>query len=209
MTDPRRKRADGVRTIRDIKARCRIDDITGCWHWSMAMTHAGKRSSRTPTVNVPAGLLGNSTRKTLAVARLSWLLSGKPLPAGHVVWRCCVNDECCAPHHLRAGTKADEGAWMAASGHRRGNPARAAVNVSNVEKTQALPTATVRNVEQALTAGQLQTEISAKFGVSLSTISRIANGKHLHQRHGVANASVFVVGAGVLASMAWQQQAAA
>lgn len=36
----RRTRQDGIRTIEDLKLRCRIDDITGCWVWGGAY-HSG------------------------------------------------------------------------------------------------------------------------------------------------------------------------
>ena len=38
MTDPRRKRQDGVRSLADIRSRCVIDAETGCWIWRGAFS---------------------------------------------------------------------------------------------------------------------------------------------------------------------------
>lgn len=185
----------GVYALADIRDRCRVDEITGCWHWALASRVGGRQSgSLTPSVCVPAGVIGDK-RRVLSVGRLVWLMGGKPLTAGQVVWRTCGHEDCCAPTHLMAGTKAEEGAWWRASGRRRGNPLRAAVNARNVA-SQAVPAETVQIVVEQLQAGVYQRDISAATGVHKATISKIANGRHYHQRpRGVRGASVFNLGA--------------
>lgn len=187
----------GIYTLSDIKARCRVDDITGCWHWSMAMRHNGASNgsrSLTPSVSVPTGVLGMS-RRTLSVARVVWLMQGKPLRQGWVVWRTCRADDCCAPAHQKAGPKAEEGAWMRASGHRRGSAHRLAIN-RRALAVQAISADVVQAVAEQIEAGRLHREIAADTGVHKSTISRIANGKHFHQRPAVLRgSSVFALAA--------------
>jgi len=43
MTDTRRKRQDGVRTLEDLRIRCVIDTETGCWLWRGAFTISSGR----------------------------------------------------------------------------------------------------------------------------------------------------------------------
>lgn len=181
----------GVYCLEDIRQRCRIDGPGGCWEWAMAVSDGGRvSSSLTPRVSLPAGVLSCKSR-TVSVARVSWLMSGRPLSAGQVVWRTCCNELCVSPKHLKAGTKAQEGAWMAANGHRKGDIRRAAINLAITARTQAVPVEKVRAIEAHLADGMKHDEIHALTGVSWSTISKIANGRHLHQRRAVRGASVF------------------
>lgn len=190
MTDPRKKRTDGVRTLADIKDRCRVDEITGCWIWALAMSDNGKHAStRTPRIHIPPGVLRPEKYQTSA-SRAAWLLSGHELAADQVVWRTCCRDDCCNPQHEMAGTKAEEGAWMSASGHRRGKPWRAVVNHRNFIG-QAVSVDVVHQVVASLGAGKLQREAAAEFGIHIATINKIAQGKHLHQRQGVRGSSAF------------------
>ena len=196
MTDTRTKRADGVRTLQDLQDRCRVDPETGCWIWSMAISDNGKiGSSRTPRVSMPTGVISEK-RTTSTAPRASWLLSGKKLGDKQVVWRTCLNDECCAPSHLKAGTKAEEGAWMTLSGHRRGKPERAAVNLRNVLK-MATPPEVVRQVEALFDAGALQKDVQAATGLRAETLRSIRLGCHVNsskRQQVVAQASVFALG---------------
>jgi hypothetical protein len=186
----------GVYCLEDIRQRCRIDPITDCWVWSMAVSDGGRPySSKTPRVSLPKGVLSIDHR-TVSVPRVSWLMSGRHLAPGHVVWRTCGCELCVNPAHLRAGTKADEGAWMRKSGRRQGDPRRTAVNTRNAAETQAIRPETVRSIEAQLAAGRLQREVSVDFGIHEATISRIARGLHVHQRGGgrqVRGASVFAM----------------
>lgn len=162
----------------------------------MAISDNGKiGSSRTPRVSMPTGVIGPK-RTTSTAPRASWLLSGKKLSDKQVVWRTCLNDECCAPNHLKAGTKAEEGAWMTLSGHRRGNPERAAVNLRNVLK-MATPPDVVRQVEALFAAGTLQKDVQAATGLRAETLRSIRLGCHVNsskRQQVVAQASVFALG---------------
>lgn len=187
----------GVYGLDDIRDRCRVDELSGCWVWSMAVSDGGKPcSSLTPRVSLPAGVLSHAPR-TVSVARAAWLMSGRSLRTGQVVWRTCCNELCVSPKHLKAGTKREEGAWMAANGHRKGDARRAAINLANVANTQAIPAETVRRIEGLLADGVLQWRIRELTGVHEATISKIANGRHMHQRRVVRGASVFSLAGGV------------
>jgi len=186
----------GVYCLEDIRQRCRIDPITDCWVWSMAVSDGGRPySSTTPRVSLPKGVLSVEHR-TVSVSRVSWLMSGRKLAPGHVVWRTCGCELCVNPAHLRAGTKADEGAWMRKSGRWQGDPRRTAVNTRNAADAQAVRPETVRAIKAHLDAGRLQRDVAADFGLHKATISKIARGLHVHQRGGgrqVRGASVFAM----------------
>lgn len=194
--DPRRKRADGVRTITDLKDRCRVDDITGCWNWSLAISGNGQMdNSRTPRTSVPAGVIGPAARSSISAPRAAWMLSGRYLADCDGVWRNCLNEACIAPAHLNAGTKAQEGAWMSARGHRKGDPRRAAINLRNATTAQAVSAEVVRAIEVQLAAGEQLRKVAAQFGLHVATICKISCGKHVRQRLGVRGSSVFNLGA--------------
>lgn len=195
--NPRVKRiGPGVYCLEDVRQRCRIDPVTDCWIWSMAVSDGGRPySSTTPRVSLPKGVLSIEHR-TVSVPRVSWLMSGRSLAPGHVVWRTCGCELCVNPAHLRAGTKADEGAWMRKSGRRQGDPRRTAVNTRNAADAQAVRPETVRAIKAHLDAGRLQRDVAADFGLHVATISKIARGLHVHQRGGgrqVRGASVFAM----------------
>lgn len=193
--DLRRKRADGVRTITDLKDRCRIDDITGCWNWTLAISDNGQvGSSRTPRTSLPAGVIGRVKKASISAPRVAWLLSGRYLADCDGVWRNCLNDACIAPAHLNAGTKSQEGAWMSASGHRKGDPRRAAINLRNATTAQAVSADVVRAIEVQLAAGERLRKVAAQFGLHVATICKISCGKHVRQRQGVRGSSVFNLG---------------
>jgi hypothetical protein len=195
-SDHRKKRHDGVRTLQDIKDRCVVDSETGCWNWSLAMSNGGKfGSSCTPRVAVPAGIL-DQKQKCCSAARAAWLFSGKSLAPKQIVWRKCLNDKCCAPHHLIAGTKSEEGAWMAKNGHRRGNPQRAAVNMKNAMK-MATPPHVVQRVEAMFETGMLQKDVQSATGLRPETLRMIRLGQHVNSSSRqplIAQASVFALG---------------
>ena len=198
IKDRRPKRTDGVRTIDDLIGRCRIDDH-GCWVWCLAISNNGKiGGSRTPRTSVPADVLGVAARCSVSAPRAAWLLSGRTLGSRDGVWRTCLNDSCIAPAHLKAGTKKQEGAWMTASGHRRGDPRRAAVNLRNSTMSNAVSADDVRAIADRLSAGILQRQVAAEFGLHVATICKISRGKHFRQRIGVKGSSVFNISAHTL-----------
>lgn len=188
MTDPRRKRQDGVRTLSDLRSRCVIDDETGCWMWRGAMS-----ADRTPRVWMP--LLRDAEGITTTGARAAWLLSGRKLPEGHVVWRrigTCGN-ECINPLHGVCGTRQQMHAAIARDGRMKGNPLRAAVNARNRVRMMLSPEI-VRLGEAMYEAGALQKEVKAALGIGNASAKKIRMRTHQHSTgrvNVVRGASVF------------------
>lgn len=192
MTDTRRKRQDGVRTLEDLRSRCVIDAETGCWLWRGAMSR-GERGQPTTRVWLPAAAPGG-TATTATAPRAAWLLAGKQLQPGHVVWRQhCTRSDCINPHHGAAGTRPQMHAAIVASGRLRGDPRRAAINARNRAST-LLPVETVRRAERMYAAGAMQKEVRAALCISARSAQMIRQGLHPHsvgRVNVVAGASVF------------------
>lgn len=171
------RRGHGIYTLDDIRARCRVDDETGCWVWGL-----WSRTGDTPRVSLPPGVIAGCDQRTMSVPRAAWMMhTGKPLQDGGLVWRTCSTPTCCNPAHMLSGTRAQEGEWRRRTGVWRGDPRRAVVNLTTA-KAQALPPELVHAVAQSIAAGEPRASVAARTGLNESTISRIANGRHLHQR---------------------------
>lgn len=91
----RKTRQDGIRTMDDIKARCRIDTETGCWVWAGAMQRG------TPRVWLPSfGVQSMS-------GALQWLIHGTRPLSGLMLVPTCRNPACANPKHREWGTRSD------------------------------------------------------------------------------------------------------
>ena len=190
MTDTRRKRQDGARTLEDLRMRCVIDAETGCWLWRGAMSRSG-RGQPTTRVWIPDE---DGSGKIMTGQRAAWILAGNPLQDGHVVWRhFCTRGDCISPHHGAAGTRQQMHAAIAASGRLRGDPRRAVVNARN-RAGMLVPLEIVQRGERMFAAGALQKEVKAALGISHKSAKLIRIGAHPHSTgrdRVVAGASVF------------------
>lgn len=88
----------GIRTLADLRARCKVDECTGCWHLRTALGKpypTGKRQA----VHVYG-------KGSMPVLRVAYELSrGEPIPADRVVFRKCTSYDCIAPLHILRGTR--------------------------------------------------------------------------------------------------------
>jgi len=85
-----------------------------------------------------------------------------------VVMHLCNNPSCCNPWHLRAGTMAENQAYMAASARTRRGEANPRAKLSNTDAAHM----------RALRAeGWKLTALAERFDVSQAQVSRICNGR--------------------------------
>lgn len=188
---------NGVTTIDGLMGRCRIDDETGCWNWAWGL--AGKPSFPIPMIHLGAGVCGFEKITAIAAYRAAWLLAGKKIAKGAVVYRNCCNPLCCNPAHLKTGKRADMYAHYAATGRNKGQPHRKTANAKNREKMMVTADR-VQRVEEMIKAGMLQKEIAAEMKMCTSTVRSIRDGRHqnctggVHQRL-IRGASIFSLGA--------------
>jgi len=179
----------GVYDIDDLKERCEVDEDTGCWIWRLALScNKDSGDACEPRVFMPAGVM-QARRTIMSGPRASWLLSGRKIKAGQLVWRTCMNNACLAPDHLQAGTKKQWGRWVAKLGVLRGNPDMVLANTRKGVQ-QAVPKEQVREIEARLAAGEKQVKVAKDTHIHVTTIARIKHGRHCHQRP-MRGASVF------------------
>jgi DNA-binding XRE family transcriptional regulator len=169
----RKVNGKGCRTLEDIRLRCRVDEVSGCWLWSLCFD-----DNKTPKVGIPAGVLGER-EATMSAAKASWLLSGRKLAEGHVVWRSvCGDSRCVNPQHCTALPRAEMRRKCGESNREKGNVKRTAANVATATKLAVKPDV-VKVIEARLKRGEKQRDIAADVAVSRDTVHRISSGKHM------------------------------
>ncbi|MBI5259801.1 MAG: hypothetical protein HY855_25095 [Burkholderiales bacterium] len=151
MTNPHRKRLAGIHSVDDIKDRCTVDDITGCWVWR------GARDAKDrPSMWLPA------LRRTTSLGLAICVLSTGFMPDPGVYWHCvCETRDCANPAHRRAGTRSSQ--MLAAKVTQ--TPATRARIAATKRKASRLSEA---DVEHIRTGGLSLKEISAVYGICIS-----------------------------------------
>lgn len=157
---PSKRQAGGVRTLADIKDRCVVDDITGCWHWRSA-----RDSNGVPNMQLPA--LGRVVSLGVAIGTLT---TGQP-PARGVVWHCtCETRQCANPAHRRAGTRSSQ---MLAAKLKRSPQTRARMTAGK-RRTAKLSQA---DADEIRGSDLKLTEIMARYGITKGYACEIRAGK--------------------------------
>jgi hypothetical protein len=178
----------GINTVEDLKARCLIDDFTGCWHWQGAM-RTDRYGKRTPALWIFDTRKGKFRTMTGPMAVLE--LEGARKPRFTIGWRMCRCDACLNPAHILGGTRAEFGAWMRLHGHWKNVPARVAANRRAARERAFL---TPEIAERIRTSPLNGLEAAAEFGVSPQQVSKVRTGRSWANTV-VAGASVFTLGA--------------
>lgn len=155
-----------MKTIDEIKGRCRIDEFTGCWNWAGAMV--GGKSPRIWQTE-------DGKDKSMPGRRAAWLALGRELPSGWRVYGTCDSLVCVNPAHMKAGLTAEFGAHTRASGKQKGNINRIKANRLTGRKRAALPAETVAEV---ISSNETGVALAARLGVAPATISG-------YRRHGL------------------------
>lgn len=114
--------------------------------------------------------LVNVDGRTRRAHRVAYEKVHGPIPDGMFVCHTCDNRGCVNPEHLWLGTPADNMRDMAEKGRARG---------SRGERHHAakLTSALVAEIRQRAAVGELQKDLAAEYGVSRSTVSKVATGR--------------------------------
>lgn len=135
-----------------VRERVQVDPTTGCWVWQLCLADGYGRCAG-------ARRYGLDQR----AHRLAHQVFIGPIPAGLLVRHKCHNKPCCNPEHLRTGTSKDN----------KDDNRMAGLPLTTV-------TLTVAQVQQLkrllLQGGHTQRQLGAMFGITQSSVSRIATG---------------------------------
>ena len=157
----------GIRSLDDLRDRCRVDADTGCWNWSMAIS---ENAPRVWAWNPDTGRC-QAMRGTTA----AWRIAGKPIPPKCIVYRTCSSIPCCNPEHMRCGTKVEAGAFFAASGRLKGDPvARANRGRVGREHRGKLTRSDRAMIDES---SETNVALAAVIGVAHTTVSAYRRGK--------------------------------
>jgi hypothetical protein len=183
----------GIKTLEDIRQRCRIDQDSKCWDWGGGITVI--RGSEVAYLHYsPDGT--KETRKQMPAGRAAWIASGRKAEKGQVVYRCCNTKLCCNPAHMKCGTKKEAGAFLSESGKFKNQPTRIKANIKSCMK-QMIPLERVRAVEHAIASGMLRKDIAAALNINEATITKISSGRHMYssgRQPVIKQASIFSMG---------------
>jgi len=172
----------GVRSLQGIKDRCRIDEDSCCWLWSMSKSKTGAARS---VVIMP----WEPKPKNVQAVRASYeYATKKPLEAGLRVWSGCGNPLCVNPAHAMAGTVAEWGAFQAARGVWKGQPKRVNANRKIGEKRKALTPEQVQIIRES---SESNANLARDFGVTHQTISAVRLNKRYAENGVMRGASIF------------------
>ena len=106
----------GIRTLEDLRLRCVVDDVTGCWHWRLSKCAGVPKVHVTHPALPRPGHIMRGRRAALLLAR------GRDLPKGHVAYArlTCTSPDCVNPAHCQSGTRDDHGRYLSQSGRVKG-----------------------------------------------------------------------------------------
>lgn len=178
MSHPHGAYLGGIRTIEDLRQRCRVDDLSGCWHWSLCITQG------MPKVHfVLNGKRGCSRGRKAAL-----LLSGKEVKPGHVVFaiRKCTSDDCVNPEHSRSDNRKNHGSYLRASGKAK-TPAKSAAARENILHHRAK--ITMEKAREIRASTETQAALAKQYGIAQSAIWSIKHNRAW--KESLPGASVF------------------
>lgn len=156
-----------MKTLDDIKGRCVVDDITGCWLWKGAITREGQ--ARIWQYDFAAQKMAAMPGKKA----VWYAINQKPLPSGWLVYGTCNCQTCMNPEHIKDGTAADWGRHMSDSGiHKNSIPRMLASRRTGMKRSVMTP----ETLREVLASNESGKALARRLGVSMQTISKARNG---------------------------------
>lgn len=162
----------------------KVEKSEACWNWKASKSKKG---------------YGNFVHKsfpTILAHRISWILSNGAIPAMLDVCHHCDNPSCVRPDHLFIGTRSDNMQDCVNKGRHKGTQYLRAGRSNRKYAVGSKNRTSKLTEEQAIRAKQCSrkrgeaTRLAKEFGVSLSIICDIRDGKrwvHLSVANGKSN----------------------
>ena len=172
----------GINSIKRLMLRCKIDEVTECWNWSMSTYDSGL-----PIVHVRFPWNPNTKKKTTGKRAAFELVSGKPVEKGWFVWSTCGNDLCCNPAHADHGSAKEYGEASKKYGWHKNSPAHMRANRELMRKRRKLTEQQAQEIRESNLPASYLSEV---YGLGKSGINEIKRGNR-YKTSGVVNSSVF------------------
>ena len=145
---------------RDGSLPAHCPELGNCWVWTGAITKFGY------------GKFSVAKNMWELAHIVSWVLANGPVPDGLFVMHRCDNPPCIRPSHLMTGTAKDNAQDMISKG-RWGYPSAKGVRNRGAKLTNEQVIA----IRERFAAGEPRKALSAKYGISPGTASKIINGR--------------------------------
>jgi hypothetical protein len=161
------KRGTRIASMADLKERCIVSAITGCWRWQGSM-HNG----------TPAVWTFDRSKDCCCVVsgpRAAALMGGLDLFAGWRAWMTCTRRDCVNPLHATTGTIAQWGKWMAEQDRLKNSPRRVRATKERWERRYPERAAVARMVRESDETGRA---LAARLQLPEQTISKMRLGMH-------------------------------
>lgn len=186
-----------MKTIEEVRDRCRVDEITGCWVWTGAMSGGIPRiyapdllaterrldaalqeafAMKRPTARIKVAILQamDPIMESQAGRRAVWQMAkGRGVQDGYQVFNTCLNELCVNPAHMRCGTGLEVGRFTAKVGRYKGQPARMLANRRIARKRTSV---TPEHAREFLLSPETGLEIAARLGYSRTIVSKYRAG---------------------------------
>ncbi len=144
--------------------------LFGCWLWT-ASTQDGYGQIAWPA--------DEANHRLARAHRISWVLQNGEIPSGMFVCHSCDNRLCVNPSHLWLGTADDNNADMNAKGRQRHESTKPFVLRGEQTPWSKLTAKQVAEIRQLWSQGDIrQRQLADRFGVSISHICGIVNGRY-------------------------------
>lgn len=159
-----------MRTLEEVRGRCRINDLTKCWEWT------GAKSGGVAMVYAPDWTLRDGAMRTQAGRRAVWHITnpGKALPSGWRVFDTCETALCLNPAHAEAGPGTAHGARIVTRGRYKGQLSR---NLANRAIGRSLTVLTPDLVSEIMSSNETHAEVERRIGISQDLVGRVRKGQ--------------------------------
>lgn len=178
--DPRTFRADGIRTLTDIRDRCTVDPA-GCWVWKFSVV-PGTKAPQT-----------RYKGRITTARRVALELIGKPVQKGFfAVCKPGCHELCVHPYHLLTLSGPDFRRHLASIGAIENAMHQAARTACvRARDTTKLTRDGAEAIRHRVAAGEDRGALATEFGVSRNHINRVARGVNWAPAQEVRGSSVF------------------